>query len=79
MIIDAHNHPDYHGYNVENIIQDMDEQGIDKTWLLTWDVPQSEYNVRSNQNVMPPGSESGIPIDRILAAGAARQLERAVQ
>ena len=71
MIIDAHNHPDYHGYTVEKIIRDMDEQSIDKTWLLTWDVPQSEYNVRSNQNTMPPGSESGIPIDRILAAGAA--------
>ncbi|MCX8214148.1 MAG: amidohydrolase family protein [SAR202 cluster bacterium] len=71
MLIDAHNHPDYHGYTVEKIIRDMDEQGIDKTWLLTWDVPQSEYNIRTTQNTMAPGSESGIPIDRILAAGAA--------
>ena len=69
MIIDAHNHPDYHGFTTDKILKDMDEQKIDKTWLLTWDVPQSEYDVILNQPTMPPSSLSGIPLDRILDAG----------
>ena len=69
MIIDAHNHPDYHGFTTDKILKDMDEQKIDKTWLLTWDVPQSEYDVILNQPTMPPSSVSGIPLDRILDAG----------
>ncbi|MBQ3859820.1 MAG: amidohydrolase family protein [Clostridia bacterium] len=42
--IDAHNHPDYHGRNFERHIADMDEKGIAKTWLLTWECPEGEYD-----------------------------------
>ena len=70
MLIDAHNHPDYHGFTAQKIVQDMDENGIDKTWLLTWDAPQSDYDVRSNQLFMPPGAESGIPLANVLQVGA---------
>jgi predicted TIM-barrel fold metal-dependent hydrolase len=71
MLIDAHNHPDYHGYTTEKIIRDMDEQGIDQTWLLTWDIPQSEYDARRNQQTLPPGAASGIPLDSVLGTGLA--------
>ncbi|MBO6052574.1 MAG: amidohydrolase family protein [Clostridia bacterium] len=42
--IDAHNHPDYHGRNFERHIADMDEKGMAKTWLLTWECPPGEYD-----------------------------------
>ncbi|MBQ2957758.1 MAG: amidohydrolase [Clostridia bacterium] len=44
MIIDAHNHAGYYGYSAERMVRDMDEQGIDKTWLLTWECPKDEYD-----------------------------------
>ncbi len=42
--IDAHNHPDYHGRNFARFLADMDEKGIAKTWLLTWECPPGEYD-----------------------------------
>ena len=33
-IIDAHNHPDWHGHNLERFIANMDQYGISKTWLF---------------------------------------------
>lgn len=42
--IDAHNHPDFHGRTFERQIKNMDELGISKTWLLSWETPVSEYN-----------------------------------
>ena len=70
MIIDAHNHPDYHGFDARKIVQNMDEQAIDQLWLLSWDVPSSEYDVRTNQVTMPPTAESGIPLDHVLRVGS---------
>jgi len=42
-VVDIHNHPNWHGHNLEAIIRNMDEYGIDKTWLLGWEQPESEY------------------------------------
>lgn len=42
--IDAHNHPDYHGMNFERFIADADACGIDKTILLSWEAPASDYD-----------------------------------
>jgi len=42
--IDAHNHADYHGRNFERHIADMDEKGIAKTWLLSWECPADEWD-----------------------------------
>jgi len=44
VIIDAHNHPDWHGYNLDRFLQNMAEYNIDKTWLLTWECPADEYD-----------------------------------
>jgi len=41
--IDAHNHPDFHGWNFERQIKNMDEAGISQTWLLSWETPEGEY------------------------------------
>ena len=44
MIIDAHNHPDWHGHDVNKFLQNMAQNGIDKSWLLTWECPVDEYD-----------------------------------
>lgn len=44
MVIDAHNHPEWHGYTVEKFIENMDKNKIDITWLLTWESPLDEYS-----------------------------------
>ena len=31
MRIDAHNHPNWYGYSFDRFIQNMDENGVDKT------------------------------------------------
>lgn len=43
-IIDAHNHVDYLGFDADSAVQDMDRNGIDHTWLLTWEAPPDEVN-----------------------------------
>ena len=35
MIIDAHNHPDWHRHNL-GASSNMKQYNIDKTWLLSW-------------------------------------------
>lgn len=69
MLIDAHNHPDFHGFSAAKIVQDMDDNGIDQTWLLSWDIPNTEYDVRLNQPGMPPETDSGIPLEHVLRTG----------
>lgn len=44
MIIDCHNHPDWFGMSYEKFRRDMEENGIDKVWLLSAECPTDEYN-----------------------------------
>lgn len=68
MIIDAHNHPDWHGHDLDKFVANMDQYGIDKTWILSWESPIDEYDPVF-LNVLPPGleSESAIPFSRCLS------------
>ena len=43
MIIDAHNHPDWHGHDLVKFLRNMDQYNIDKTWILSWECPEDEY------------------------------------
>ena len=67
MLIDAHNHPNWHGFNARKILQNMDEQGIDQLWLLSWELPEDEYSP-SYHSVLPPAG-AGIPLADVLAVG----------
>ena len=67
MLIDAHNHPNWHGFNAEKILRNMDEQGIDQMWLFSWEVPQDEYSP-SYHAVLPPAG-TGIPLEDVIAVG----------
>jgi predicted TIM-barrel fold metal-dependent hydrolase len=69
-IIDAHNHPDWHGKDLNRFIQDMDEKGIDKCWLLSWECPRSEYHDGTPSVVSGPllGTTTGpIPFSRCVS------------
>lgn len=67
MIIDAHNHPDWHGHDLARFLQNMDERGIDLTWLLSWESPKDEFAPEFN-NVLPELGEGGpVPFSRCLS------------
>lgn len=36
-IIDCHQHVQFHGYNAEKLIKHLDDLGVSKAWLLTWE------------------------------------------
>ena len=51
MIIDAHNHADWYGHNLQKFLENMDQYGIDKTWMLTWEAPDDEFDPSYLKNV----------------------------
>ncbi len=61
MIIDAHNHPDWHGYNLDRFLENMARYNIDKTWLLSWEAPTDECEPSYN-SCCPPGDGINGPI-----------------
>ena len=63
-IIDAHNHPDWHGHNLDRFLVNMDQCGISRTWLLNWETMEHEYLTYYNE-VTPAklfACQSGGPI-----------------
>ena len=44
MIIDCHNHPDWHGHDLSRCLANMDRYGIAMTWLLSWECPRDEFD-----------------------------------
>lgn len=66
-IIDSHNHVDFHGYDAAAAVRNMDENGIDVTWLLTWEAPQDEINPDQYMKVFHP-SLAQLPLGQVLDA-----------
>lgn len=67
MIIDCHNHPDWHGHNLERFLENMARYNIDKTWLLSWECPRDEYSPWYNPVVYPEGGYGPVPFSRCLS------------
>jgi predicted TIM-barrel fold metal-dependent hydrolase len=65
MIVDAHNHPDWHGHNLARFLDNMAQYGIDKTWLLSWEVPDDEYDPTYNYTSLRD-AQGPIPFSRCL-------------
>ena len=61
MIIDSHNHPDWHGYSFHRFVENMDRLNIDKTWLLSWESPADEVNPETGYSNNPFTAEGPIP------------------
>ena len=68
MIIDAHNHPDWHSHDLDRFLKNMDRYNIDITWLLSWECPMDEYDP-AFLNVLPPLSDqsTAIPFSRCVS------------
>jgi len=66
MRIDDHNHPDWHGRNLEAFLKNMDDNHIDITWLLSWECPTSEYDPDCAW-AYNPDTESPMPFFRCVS------------
>lgn len=67
MIIDAHQHVYWHGKDVHGLVEDMDDNGIDKAWILTWDIIPEEdaisyHPVLNPEHLRPDGTHPGLPL-----------------
>lgn len=74
LIIDAHNHADWYGHDMHKTLENMDACGIDRAWMLTWEVPEDErdpYYIKNIRHNPEPGY-SGIAFERCLAYKAQR-------
>ncbi|NPV80379.1 MAG: amidohydrolase family protein [Firmicutes bacterium] len=67
MIIDAHNHPDWHGHDLARFLANMEKYNIDKTWLLSWEAPSDEYDPSYNYAIPYVGPGGPIPFARCLS------------
>ena len=66
MIVDAHNHPDWHAHDLSKFLRNMADCQIDKTWLLSWESPPDEFD--PSYNYVSLSNERGpIPFERCLA------------
>lgn len=61
MIIDAHNHANWHGHNFDKFVANMDAYNIDVTWLHTWVCPVDEYDPVSYYPCMSPTAPPDAP------------------
>jgi len=68
-IIDCHNHAGWFGASGAKIVADMDAQGIQATWLLSWEVPLDEVDQDFYMRKFGVG-EIGMPFAGILQAAA---------
>jgi predicted TIM-barrel fold metal-dependent hydrolase len=66
LIIDAHNHPDWHGYNLTRSLQNAEQYGIARTWLLSWECPVDEYDPMYNASMLSDARGYPIPFERCL-------------
>ena len=67
MIIDAHNHPDWHGHDLNKFLVNMEKNNIDKTWLLSWECPLDEYSPYTIGSTPEVGQRGPIPFTRCIS------------
>ena len=67
MLIDTHNHVNWLGYGPEKIIENMDRNNIDITWLLSWEAPLDEIDQEMYMSKFFPG-QNCMPLEHILEA-----------
>ena len=67
MILDVHNHPDWLGYTLPKFLANLDECGIDRSWILPWECPESEYDPYYQRVCAPAPVDGPIPFARALA------------
>jgi len=73
MLIDTHNHVGYINKDASAVIADMDALGIDKTWLLTWNLRPEEDSAGYHHGCDPryaraDGTHAAIPFPTVVEA-----------
>jgi len=73
MIIDDHQHVNWHGRDIHGLVKDMDKNGIDKAWLLTWDIAPEEdamsyHGILNPEHLRPDGTHAGLPLSDCIKA-----------
>lgn len=69
-IIDAHNHPDWHGHDLKAFLANMDQYGIEKSFLFSWECGGNEYSPKTTSVLPAPvlGTTTGpIPFSRCIS------------
>ncbi len=66
IIVDTHNHPDWHGYDLERFLENMALYGIEQTWLYSWECPVDEYDPHYNHVSLKDAQGYPIPFTRCL-------------
>src|SRR2546426_7632094 len=54
-VIDAHCNPRWIGYDGARMIEKMDAAGIERAWLLSWELPESEMDPGYYSTTDPTG------------------------
>ncbi len=73
MIIDSHQHVNWHGKNEQGLFDDMEANRVDQAWILTWEIPPNDYDPKYTGllnpiHIRPDGTHPGITLGDILAA-----------
>lgn len=68
VVIDAHGHVKWYGYDAKRLVANMDEHGIDVMWLLSWEAPPHEIDGYSD-SVFWPGQEC-LPLKDVVEAAS---------
>jgi predicted TIM-barrel fold metal-dependent hydrolase len=67
-VIDTHNHVNWMGTDVDGLVRNMDKCGIEKAWLLSWEIPQSEYDAEPYYYKQLDPRVIGMPLSMVVEA-----------
>ena len=67
MIIDAHNHLDWHDHDLDRFLENMAANNIDVTWLLSWECPADEADPSYNAAMMSLSDKVPIAFSRCVS------------
>ncbi|HOX37326.1 MAG TPA: amidohydrolase family protein [Candidatus Brocadiia bacterium] len=67
MIIDCHAHVNWYGMTAEKLVRNMDEMGIDKSWLFSWEMAAPEEMDMGYAHVLYPHTR-GLPLEHVIRA-----------
>ena len=65
-IIDCHSHANWHGHDVDALVANMDEHGIEKAWVLTWEMAEQDWHSVTyyHESLDPRATGSGLTLEK---------------